>query len=67
MESEELNDLQSNDEEYKMSQEEFAELLNDVTEELQREGEYLYCIYPDSYSNHIVENPALTNHNILHR
>ena len=67
MESEELNDLQSNDEEYKMSQEEFAELLNDVTEELQREGECVYCIYPDLYSNHIVENPALTNHNNLHR
>lgn len=43
MESDELNDLQSNDEEYKMSQEEFAELLNDVTEELQKEGQCV-CI-----------------------
>ena len=61
MESEELSDLQSNAEEYKISQEEFAELLNDVTEELQREGECVYCIYPDYlYSNHIEKEKQLS-------
>jgi len=39
MDSEELNELQ--DGEYKISKEEFEELLNDVTEELQKEDELL--------------------------
>ena len=43
--SEVLAGNEGTNEEYKISHEEFVELLNDVTEELQREGEYLPCIY----------------------
>ncbi|KAL9180407.1 hypothetical protein ACHAXT_008377 [Thalassiosira profunda] len=41
MEYEEIEEPRPTEEEYRISHEEFAELLNDVTEELQREGELL--------------------------
>lgn len=48
MDTQECRDASPTDHEYRISHEEFEELLNDVTEELEKEGEYcsaFFCAY----------------------